>query len=155
SIEEASEMNRFRYVPAAAVLVAALPAMLLWVLVIDADAAPHAALGGAVAACDFNGDGFVDLAADAPFENVGDVVAAGVVHVLYGTIAGVVDHEQTWNEGTVGVGESPETGAEFGAVLATGDFDGDGFCDLAIGTPQKSVGPLNEAGTVIVLRGGP
>lgn len=43
----------------------------------------------------------------------------------------------------------------FGGVLATGDFDGDGFLDLAIGTPRENVAPVTEAGTVTVLYGSP
>ena len=56
-------------------------------------------------------------------------------------------------------GISPEKNDQFGGSigdhlansLASGDFDGDGFFDLAIGTPYEDVGGKNDAGLVVVL----
>ncbi|MEZ4571814.1 MAG: FG-GAP-like repeat-containing protein, partial [Thermomicrobiales bacterium] len=60
-------------------------------------------------------------------------------------------------------GISPEKDDQFGGVkddagtklfsdtLASGDFDGDGFYDLAIGTPYENVGGKTDAGMVVVL----
>src|SRR5258706_5544437 len=155
SIEEASEMNHFRFSHAAIVPVAMFSVMLLGTFAGDAHAAPYAELGSAVAACDFNHDGFTDLAVGAPFEDVGNASAAGVVHVLYGTRNGVSETEEVWNLGTSGVGEAAGTDDRFGEVLAAGDFDGDGFCDLVIGAAHKDVGDAGEAGVVVVLQGGP
>src|SRR4029450_5275455 len=45
----------------------------------------------------------------------------------------------------------PHAGDEFGASLAWGDFDGDGFGDLAIGIPGYNL----QAGAVGVLYGSP
>ena len=37
--------------------------------------------------------------------------------------------------------------------MAGGDFDRDGFADLAIGAPGNDVGPVHNAGSVTVLMG--
>src|SRR5438034_2997275 len=48
---------------------------------------------------DFNGDGFADLALSAFAEDVGTVENAGVVHVLYGSAAGLTaTNNQLWSQ---------------------------------------------------------
>lgn len=52
-----------------------------------------------------------------------------------------------------------QAGAGFGQALAVGDFDGDGFDDLAIGSPDHDHDPgtgpvLTESGAIIVVYGG-
>jgi hypothetical protein len=42
---------------------------------------------------------------------------------------------------------------EFGVALATGDFDGNGSDDLAIGVPGENSGSISDAGAVQVLYG--
>jgi hypothetical protein len=51
--------------------------------------------------------------------------------------------------------DEAEPNDRFGAALATGDFDGDGRADLAIGAPGESIGKGFGAGTVVVLWGAP
>jgi hypothetical protein len=46
-----------------------------------------------------------------------------------------------------------QSGDSFGDALATGDFDGDGFVDLAIGVPGETVGGFATAGAVEILYG--
>ena len=61
----------------------------------------------ALAVGDLNGDGFDDLAIGAP----GEDSAAGVVHVLYGSSAGLtVTGGQLWSQDSAGVSDSAETG---------------------------------------------
>jgi hypothetical protein len=74
----------------------------------------------------------------------------GFVHVLYGTGSGLTaDGDQQWSQDRTGVpGRSSETGL-FGYSLATGDFDGDRYAELAIG----ALGRLS-AGEVVVLYSG-
>ncbi len=106
---------------------------------------------------DFNGDGFADLAVAEPQESVGSVTLAGAVSVFFGSATGIaVTGNQLWSQATAGVLDTPETGDGFGAALAAGDFDGDGFGDLAIGVPNEDLeGPatLADAGAVQILHG--
>jgi hypothetical protein len=114
------------------------------------------AFGGAVAAGDFNDDGFTDLAIGIPFEDVGVVVDGGAVEVLYGSSNGLQatsPDDQYWNQDSAGVKGSAETADQFGTALATGDFDSNGFADLAIGSPFDEPGGITDAGEVSLLYG--
>src|SRR5262249_5186260 len=93
--------------------------------------------GQALAAADFTGDGYADLAVGAPLQNVGAVTHAGAVIVFYGGERYYFDPGQVFHQDSFGVAEKSETLDWFGGSLATGDFDGDGFADLAIGVPYE------------------
>ena len=108
--------------------------------------------GAALAAGDFNGDGFADLAVGVPLE-VG-FVRSGAVNVLYGSATGLSGFgSQLWTQSSPGVVDSSEAGDRFGQALAAGDFNGDGLAELAIGAPGEDVGAAVDAGAVTVLLG--
>jgi FG-GAP repeat/CARDB len=117
-------------------------------------------LGSALAAGDFNHDGRDDLAVGAPDEDVGSVVNAGAVNVIYGSSSGLsVIGNQLWYQDVTGIADVSETGDSFGRSLAVGDFNGDGFDDLAVGVPHEDfpgivAGDIDtSAGAVNVIYG--
>ncbi|MGD8598686.1 MAG: FG-GAP repeat protein [Anaerolineae bacterium] len=110
--------------------------------------------GAALAAGDFDGDGYGDLAVGVPRENVDTAEDAGAVNVLYGTQQGLTaSGSQLWHQGDAGLGDSAEPWDQFGATLATGDFDGDGRDDLAIGIPSEDDDFHHNSGLVTILYG--
>jgi hypothetical protein len=110
---------------------------------------------GQVVACgDFNGDGYDDVAVGVPGDAVGGNAAAGAVNVLYGSASGLSkDGDQRWHQDLVRIDETAEAFDFFGSALATGDFNNDGFDDLAIGVPGEDLNGFDDAGLVHMLRG--
>jgi hypothetical protein len=105
--------------------------------------------GSALAAPDLDGDGFAELVAGAPLEDAGGAVDAGVVSVLYGSLSGLTSRG---GRSFTQVG-AVEQGDRFGSALAVGDFNNNGFADLAAGAPLEDVGTARDAGAVTVLYG--
>jgi FG-GAP repeat len=78
--------------------------------------------GSVVAAGDFDNDSFADLAAGAPFEDVGSAVDAGAVSALPGSASGLsAVGGQLFTQDTPGVPGSAQELEFFGFTLATGD----------------------------------
>ena len=96
---------------------------------------------------DFNGDGFDDLAIGVPGEGIGGAALAGAVNILYGGAGGLAGTNHCFTQG------NPEPVDLFGFTVAKGDFNADGFTDLAVGAPSEDVGTAGLAGAVNVFYG--
>ncbi len=110
--------------------------------------------GWSVAAGDFDGDGFDDLAVGVPGETWQGITNCGVVDVVFGSATGL-DRQRTqvlWQGLHASLG-APEARDAFGLHLAAGDLNGDGRDDLAVGVPEEDVGNVVDAGAVVVLFG--
>jgi len=75
--------------------------------------------------------------------------------VLYGSSGGLLaSGSQGWHQNSSGVSGTAEADDRFGHAVTAGDFDGDGYDDLAIGAPFDSVGSIVDSGYMTVLYGG-
>jgi hypothetical protein len=106
-----------------------------------------------MAAGDLNGDGRADLAVGVHREDLEAARNAGAVVVLTGAADGLsAGGSDRWTQGR-GVADAPERGDGFGTTILSADLNGDGFGDLAIGSPSEDVATQVDAGLVNVLYG--
>ena len=106
--------------------------------------------GAAIAIGDFNDDGLDDVAVGAPGKVPSGTAHAGVVFVFHGNGEFMSGQGSFAQEQAGGVSAE---GDGFGRALASADFNGDGFEDLAIGVPAKTVAAQAMAGEVVIFPG--
>ena len=88
---------------------------------------------------DFDGDGFTELAVGAAADSVSGQPSAGAVNVIYGSARGLSERgDQQFTKVPRAIAGTAMPGARFGAPLAAGDLDADGFADLAIRAPGET-----------------
>ena len=123
--------------------------------------------GSALAAGDFNCDGFDDLAVGIPDYDESAIpqrIDAGRVVIFSGSAQGLVSSSETViNRFTGDIAGSPQSDDRFGAALTAGNFNRDSivsegsnlYCeDLAIGAPGVDIGS-DDTGAVFLLFGSP
>ena len=110
--------------------------------------------GYVMAAGDFDGDDLDEIAVAYPYSEVNGDPGAGTVYVMNRRPAdGVWELQSTIQAGGAYPG-AVQAQANLGNSLASGDFDDDGFDDLAIGIRGQVVGGFENAGAVMVVYGG-
>ncbi|MCH7974979.1 MAG: FG-GAP repeat protein, partial [Bacteroidetes bacterium] len=98
---------------------------------------------------DFNGDNYDDLAIGVPKEDVGAVLNAGAVNILYGSADGLqAALNQLWTQGDLGLADEEDD--RFGNAVAAGDFNNDGYDDLAVGASREDLGSNSEGAVTII-----
>ncbi|OAH09625.1 FG-GAP and VCBS repeat-containing protein [Streptomyces jeddahensis] len=103
---------------------------------------------------DFNNDGYGDVAYSAGSATVGGKKGAGQIVALYGSASGVTSTKRaTISQNTTGVPGTAETNDGFGWMSAYGDFNADGFDDLAVSADLEDVDGDTDGGTVLIVWG--
>jgi hypothetical protein len=95
---------------------------------------------------DVNGDGFSDLAVGGPGAAVGGSSAAGVVQIYHGSLNAPVFSVALQSS-------TPQMNGQFGTLAGIGDYDGDGYADVAVGASYEDFGGVNDVGRVFIFRG--
>ena len=110
--------------------------------------------GWALTIGDFNNDGFDDLAVSVPSEDIGNIIDAGAVNIIYGSAGGLTPAgNQLFHQNSPGILGAAEAFDIFGRALTTGNFNNDGFDDLAVGVPNEDIGNISNAGAVNIIYG--
>jgi hypothetical protein len=103
---------------------------------------------------DFNHDGYGDVAYSAGWATVGGKKGAGQIVALYGSANGLnAAARKTISQNTTGVPGTAETNDGFGWTSAYGDFNHDGFDDLAVSAEWEDVDGDTDGGTVLIMWG--
>ncbi len=121
------------------------PQLTAWQRIIDPEPQAAAAFGISVATGDVNDDGFDEVVVGAWDSNIPPYTKAGQAFVFQGPALTSVTTLQS---------PAPQQIGDFGVSTDIGDFDGDGFGDVIVGSWISDVQPNDNAGQIFVF-GGP
>lgn len=110
--------------------------------------------GGALVAGNFNGEAnsatglpVEDLAIGVPDEDIGTIVDAGYLYIVYGTTFGLsTTGDQAFHQDVSGLVDDAEEDDRFAARLKAIDTDGDGYDDIVVSVPGDSCTPGHGVG---------
>jgi hypothetical protein len=103
----------------------------------------HPDFGRSLKVADFDHDGWNDVAVGDPTADAGTTSKAGAIWYFHGPLDARYVARIT--------AESPTADARFGTTLAAGDFDGDGWQDLAIAAPGSDAGGSDGASVTVLF----
>jgi hypothetical protein len=110
--------------------------------------------GAALAIGDFNNDGYDDLAVGISGAWIDGLDTAGAVQVIYGSASGLDEASiEEWSRNSTGIEGAATAFDYFGQEVTAGDYNNDGYSDLAIGVPHANVNGDDNAGAVHILYG--
>ena len=144
-------MSRRQYATVGAVGVVAL-SLAATATTAAAQPAASSAQGPQRVVADFNHDGRPDLVVGVPGKDVNGKANAGAVNVFYGSSSGTPGSRRVFTQDTPGILDQSETGDQFGFSVSTGDYNGDGYTDLAVGVPYEDISHVDQ-GAVNVIYG--
>ncbi|MEU5594450.1 VCBS repeat-containing protein [Streptomyces sp. NPDC020298] len=116
--------------------------------------------GSSLGIGDVDKDGYADLVIGRPVDGSGETpvdseLIGGQIGVVYGSVNGPDTSRTTViNQNTAGVPGTSEAGDGFGWGISVADVNGDGYADVAVGSPNEDIGRVASVGAVTVLRGG-
>ncbi len=121
--------------------------------------------GWALTSHDYDDDEFDDLVVGVPGEDLsgGTEIDVGMINVIYGSETGLTAADnRAIHQNTSGIPGTAEYYDTFGYALASGDFDDDGYGDVAIGVPDEDIADSgwlgiptqrHDAGMIVVIYG--
>lgn len=103
---------------------------------------------------DINGDGFADLVVGSPGEDIGAFTDTGSITVLPGSSTGVTGTgSKEYDLNTAGVPGTSANGDQFGWSQVSGDFNGDGYPDVAVSANALDIGGYTNSGGIWIFYG--
>jgi hypothetical protein len=107
---------------------------------------------------DLNGDGAAELLVEVGGESLKDRDGdrrrfAGMLQVLFGDAAGLPAGDEVWTQDSPHVDGRVQGDDVFAGMAASGDFNGDGFLDVAVEVANEDLDGVHNAGAVHVLYG--